>query len=146
MNKLMVVLAVLGLGSIGMAQAANSADADILKRISPVGQVCIEGKPCAAAEAATAATSSAAAPAAAGPRSGEQVVQQVCSGCHGAGVMGAPKIGNKADWGPRIGQGLDTLLKHALSGYKQMPPKGTCSTCSDDEIKGAIKFMTDKSR
>ncbi len=116
----------------------------IAARIAPVGDVCIEGQACAAATAAAAVTTTAAAPAAA--RTPEQLVQQVCSGCHGAGVMGAPKIGSKADWAPRAAKGLPTLLDHALHGYNnKMPPRGTCATCTDDEIKGAIQYMLSKS-
>lgn len=148
MKKLTVLLAALGLsfGSATMA-AATKDDAAVAERIKPVGSVCIEGLPCAAATAASAAA--APAPGAA-PRTGEQVFQQVCSGCHGAGVMGAPKFGNKGDWAPRIAQGMATLEKHALGGFTgskgTMPAKGGCAACSDDEIKNAIKYMTDKSK
>ncbi len=130
--------------------ADGSADTNsIAERIHPVGKNCIEGKPCKAAEQNTAAASAAPAQPAAStaPRSGQEIVQQVCAGCHTAGVMGAPKIGNKADWAPRIAQGMDTLVSHAINGFNnKMPPKGTCSTCSDADIKAAIKYMTDQSR
>lgn len=140
MKKLTVLLAVLGLGfgSATMA-AATKDDSAIAERIKPYGSVCIEGQPCAAATAAAAAA--APAPGAA-PRSGDQVYQQVCAGCHGAGVMGAPKFGDKAAWAPRIAQGAATLEQHALQGFKAMPAKGGCAACSDDEIKAAIKHMT----
>ncbi len=120
----------------------------VAARIAPVGKDCVEGKPCAAAtaSAAAAATPAPAPAAAAATRTPEQLVQQVCSGCHGAGVMGAPKIGNKADWAPRIAKGMPTLLDHALHGFNnKMPPRGTCTTCTDDEIKGAIQYMISKS-
>jgi cytochrome c5 len=111
-----------------------------IDRIKPVGEVCVEGKPCDVSAAA-------AAPAAGGPaRTGEQVVTQVCAGCHGAGVMGAPKIGNKGDWGPRISQGADTLHKHALAGIRSMPPRGTCAACSDTEVMAAVDFMVSKAK
>ncbi len=121
----------------------------IAERIAPIGSVCIEGKPCAAATAAAAEAATAASTPAAGAahRSGQEIVQQVCSGCHGAGVMGAPRIGNKADWAPRIAKGMDTLLQHALNGFNnKMPPRGTCTSCSDDDIKAAITYMTNQSR
>ncbi|NMV43156.1 cytochrome c5 family protein, partial [Vibrio parahaemolyticus] len=54
---------------------------------------------------------------------------------------GAPKTGNADDWAPRIAQGKDTLVKHALEGFNAMPAKGTCMDCSDDEIIAAIDHM-----
>ena len=74
-------------------------------------------------------------------RSGEQVYNTFCAACHTSGVMGAPKINNAEDWEPRLAQGMDTVLKHAIEGYNAMPPKGTCSDCSDDEIQAAIDYM-----
>ncbi len=59
--------------------------------------------------------------------SGPQIVQQYCSACHMAGVAGAPKLGDKAAWKPRIAQGKETLVKHAIAGLKAMPPRGTCN-------------------
>ncbi|MBP6791451.1 MAG: cytochrome c5 family protein, partial [Aeromonas sp.] len=61
---------------------------------------------------------------------------------------GAPKRGDKAAWEPRIAQGFDTLRKHAIEGFTgkagMMPPRGTCATCSDEEIENAIHYMIDK--
>ena len=65
--------------------------------------------------------------------------------CHGAGVAGAPKIGDKADWGPRIAQGKDTLYTHATQGFTgkkgTMPPKGGAANLSDEEVKAAVDYM-----
>lgn len=82
--------------------------------------------------------------AAAGSRSGEELYKAVCSGCHEAGVAGAPKTGDKAAWAPRIGVGLDVLTKTAKAGKNAMPPKGG-SDATDDELARAIVFMTNKS-
>lgn len=106
----------------------------VIERITMAGKVCLEGEPCAAAVATGPAPG-------AEPRSGDEIVAAVCSGCHGSGVMGAPKIGNKGDWGPRMGQGRDTLNKHAIAGIRGMPPKGGCATCSDDEIIAAVGVL-----
>ncbi|WP_111978233.1 c-type cytochrome [Algibacillus agarilyticus] len=76
-----------------------------------------------------------------GARAGSDVYNSFCIACHGAGVMGAPKPGNSADWQPRQAQGFDVLLKHAINGFNAMPAKGSCMDCSDDEIKGAIEHM-----
>jgi cytochrome c5 len=79
-----------------------------------------------------------------GPRTGEELVKAVCSACHLAGVNGAPKIGDKTAWAPRIAQGLDTLVKSATAGKNKMPPKGG-STASEFELTRAIVYMTGKS-
>ena len=77
---------------------------------------------------------------------GKKRFESTCIACHGSGVAGAPKFGNKSDWAPRIAQGPETMLKRALSGYKGMPPKGTCGSCSEQEIKDAIAYMVSHSQ
>lgn len=78
-------------------------------------------------------------------RSGESLYNSYCIACHMNGVAGAPKLGNKADWQPRIEKGIETLLKDATNGFKAMPPKGLCFDCSESELRGAIQYMIDKS-
>ncbi len=84
---------------------------------------------------------------AAGPelKSGTEVFQQVCSACHGAGIAGAPKAGDKAAWGPRIAKGNATLYEHALNGFQGssgvMPAKGGRVDISDDLVKQAVDHM-----
>ena len=81
---------------------------------------------------------------------GKTVYGKTCALCHAAAVAGAPKPGDKADWSPRIAQGMDILHKHAIEGYTgakgMMPPRGGASTLSDDEVKAAVAFMVDQSR
>jgi len=101
--------------------------------------------------AATAATQPAPATAQAEPpapaaRSGEQIFSTVCTMCHGTGLAGAPKFGDKNAWKPRIAQGLETLHDHALHGFKAMPAKGTCTACADAEIKSAVDYMVGHSQ
>ncbi|HZV53496.1 MAG TPA: c-type cytochrome [Rhodocyclaceae bacterium] len=86
----------------------------------------------------------AAAKSASGTRSGEELYKAVCSACHEAGVAGAPKIGDKAAWAPRIALGLDGLLKSATAGKNAMPPKGGAADATSDEMKRAISFMANK--
>ncbi|WP_175676200.1 c-type cytochrome [Burkholderia ambifaria] len=76
-------------------------------------------------------------------KTGEEVYKAVCVTCHGTGAAGAPKVGNKDDWAPRISQGFDTLLKTALSGKGAMPPRGGTNPddVSDYEIARAIVYM-----
>jgi len=96
--------------------------------------------PAPAAEAKAAEPVAAAAPAAAG-KSGEEVYKAVCSMCHAAGLMNAPKFGDKAQWEPRIKQGYDTLVTHANKGVRSMPAKGGNPGLSDAEVAGAVKYM-----
>ncbi|MGD8312746.1 MAG: c-type cytochrome, partial [Gammaproteobacteria bacterium] len=61
---------------------------------------------------------------------GQQVYQASCQACHATGAAGAPKLGDKEAWAPRIAQGMDTLLANAISGKNAMPPKGACASCT----------------
>src|SRR5437588_642854 len=83
---------------------------------------------------------------AAGAKSGEEVVKTVCAACHQTGVAGAPKIGDKAAWAPRLQQGMDTLLQSALKGKGAMPPKGGNASLSDAEVHAAIEFMVSQAK
>ncbi|MCM2321505.1 Cytochrome C oxidase, cbb3-type, subunit III [compost metagenome] len=138
MNLIKKVLAaqaaVLALWAVG-AQAAS--DEAIAERLKPVGQVCIAGQECKGVGAVAAAAGG-------GARSADDIVAKHCNACHGSGVLGAPKVGDAADWKARAGErgGLDALLKSAIAGRNAMPPKGTCADCSDDELKGAIQKMS----
>lgn len=106
------------------------------------------GKQEPAAPAAPAAAP--AATASADNSAGKSVFNKTCALCHAAGVAGAPKPGDKADWGPRIAQGNDVLYKHAIEGFTgakgQMPPRGGASSLTDDEVKAAVNYMVDQSR
>ena len=74
-------------------------------------------------------------------QTGEQVFTGVCTSCHTPGALGAPKFNSKSDWGPRIGQGYDTLVKHALEGIRQMPARGGSPDLSDIEVARAVAYM-----
>src|SRR5512135_721619 len=76
-------------------------------------------------------------------KSGQEVFEAVCTTCHTPGALGAPKFQNKGDWGPRIAQGYDTLIKHALSGIRSMPPRGGDADLSDTEVARAVAYMAD---
>lgn len=78
-----------------------------------------------------------------GKRSGEELYKAVCSACHDAGVAGAPKTGNAADWAPRIATGLDHLVETALKGKGGMPPKGG-SDATEEELRRAVIFLANK--
>ena len=113
------------------------------ERIQPVARVAIAGQDNSslappAAAAAVAAT-------AAADLTGEQIYNQACVACHGAGVAGAPKFGDKAAWAPRIAQGMDTLHTHALQGYQgkagYMPPKGGRTDLSDQSVMNGVDYI-----
>ncbi|PAU61399.1 cytochrome C [Pseudomonas sp. PIC25] len=134
-NKMLVAkAALLALWAVSAQAATND---DIAERIKPVGEVCVMGQECKGVEAVAAAAGG-------GARSADDVIAKHCNACHGAGVLGAPKVGDGAAWKARADAagGIDGLLKHAISGINAMPPKGTCGDCSDDELKGAIEKMS----
>ncbi len=113
---------------------------ELLARIEPVARVAVAGQDNSAleppaAEAAVAATD----------LSGEEVYNQACVACHGAGIAGAPKFGDAAAWASRIGQGVETLNQHAIAGYQGkagfMPAKGGRTDLSDQSVINAVDYM-----
>lgn len=154
LNTSLVALG-LALGSqVAFAEADRS---EVLERIKPVGSVSLVGQPVPAAapapapaaaaptEAAPAtAPAEAAAPAAA--NAGAEIYEKTCSVCHANGVANAPILGNKEKWAPHIAKGKDTLYNSAINGTPLgMPPRGTCATCSDDDLKAVVDYMVSKS-
>jgi cytochrome c5 len=121
--------------AFGMGSSPAPDDAATLERIKPVAHVDVVG---AAPQAG-----------AAGNRSGETIFKTFCNACHGTGPGTAtppnvPKVGDKAAWAPRIGVGLDNLVKSAKAGKNAMPPKGA-SDATDEELARAIAFMANQS-
>jgi cytochrome c5 len=118
--------------------------AQIDERLRPIGRVVLTGE--AAVEEPAAASP---APVSA-PLSGPQVFNQACNACHGAGIGGAPRLGDKAAWASRIAQGTGTLNKHALEGFQGgagfMPPRGGWVNLSDAEVTAAVEYMVTQSR
>jgi len=100
--------------------------------------------PVAPVPAATPAAAPAAAPAIASADAGKKAYDSACIACHGAGIAGAPKFGDKAAWTARLGQGANVMYEHAIKGFQGkagfMPPKGG-STLPDAEIKAAVDYM-----
>lgn len=74
-------------------------------------------------------------------RSGKQIVDAQCAKCHAKGEGGAPKIGDRNAWTPRLKQGVDALVLSAIRGYGGMPPRGAEANLTDGEIKAAINYM-----
>ena len=80
-----------------------------------------------------------------GEKSGEEIYKAVCVSCHQAGVLNAPKFGDIQAWAPRISQGYDLLVQHAIKGIRSMPAKGGNASLSDAEVAGAVLYMTNSS-
>ena len=84
-------------------------------------------------------------PASSGSISAEKIVQANCAMCHAAGLMNAPKIGDAGQWAPRIAQGKETLISHAINGIRTMPAKGGNAALSDEEVAAAVVHMVNAS-
>lgn len=78
-------------------------------------------------------------------KGGEEVVKAVCSACHAVGALGSPKVGDKSAWGPRISQGYETLVKHAIAGIRAMPARGGNPELTDVEVGRAVAYMANQS-
>ncbi len=120
--------------------ALNSAA--VAARIKPVGEVSVSGGGLmdSLIPAAHAAEND----------PGKATFDSTCVACHGAGVAGAPKFGDKAAWAPRIAKGIPTLQQHALNGFQSsagfMPAKGGNTALSDADVKAAVVYMVSHSK
>lgn len=151
-------------GAVGdTAAAADDAAAEAVQ----AGQEAVSGAAAAVEGAmpatgdATAAAGAAAAATAVAPAAGDatagadlamgqSVYEGKCKACHATGAAGSPKLDDKANWAPRIAQGMDTLVKHAIEGFKgtvgYMPPKGGFATLTDDEVKASVAYMVSQAQ
>lgn len=132
-----------------------TADAKaVAERIKPVGEVTVGVVP---AEKVTTASSSNAVMEAIIPSAnasagadGKKIYDASCLACHAAGVAGAPKLGDKANWAPRIAQGNDKMYMHAIKGFQgksgMMPPKGGNMSLKDEDVKAAVDYMVSQSK
>jgi len=122
--------------------------ATIASRIRPFGEVYMPGEEAAAA-APSAKTVAEPAPVAAA-MSGPQVYNSACLACHGAGIGGAPVVGDAEAWAARIAQGMDVLKSHAINGFQgsagYMPAKGGRVDLSDEEVASAVEYMASESQ
>ena len=166
---LSVISTTLAVSSMAMAEEDRSA---VLERIKPVGTVTVEGQemtiapatpvpaaapaaevaaqpepvaaePVAVVEAAVEEVAEAAAPAAPAAVDGQKVYMTACFACHGTGAAGAPKLGDKVAWEPRVATGMEALLNSALNGKGAMPPKGGQMQLTEAEISASIDYMLD---
>lgn len=138
-RPLAVLLFVAGaIGSLSVFADAvpPGSNDDIRARLKPFGAVCKAGDSCGAPAAAATGTG----------LSGDKIYGQFCIACHGTGAAGSPKFGDGGAWAPRVAQGMETLFGHAINGKGGMPPRGTCSNCTDDEVKSAVQYILDNSK
>lgn len=99
------------------------------KRTKPVGKVKVKE---AVAATATAAS---------GPRAPKVIVETYCIACHGAGMPGAAKIGDKEAWAAKLEKGKEQVMANAIAGINAMPARGLCMDCTDDELWSSIEYM-----
>ena len=142
-TKLMIIVWAVAMFFIGY-KALNSSneessssdaivDSALLERIKPIGEVRIDSSIVVASSENSEKVT----------RSGEEIYNANCQGCHSSGVMGAPKYASLEDWAPRIDLGLEKLTLSAIAGKGGMPARGTCMDCSDNEIKLTVQYMLD---
>lgn len=155
---LLVQFAIGSYGARSMKNDPRMSPQRVAERIAPVAQVAIDPNapavPAAAPAPAAPVAATVAIPppaaaqktAAAGNAAGKKTFDAVCTACHTAGVMGAPKFGDKAAWAPRIAQGKDTLYNAALHGLRAMPAKGGNPSLSDADVKAAVDYMVAAAR
>jgi len=82
---------------------------------------------------------------ASGGKSGEEIYKAVCLMCHQAGMLNAPKFGDTQAWAPRVAQGYEVLVQHAIKGIRSMPAKGGNASLSDNEVANAVLYMSNSS-
>jgi cytochrome c5 len=124
--------------------ALRATGSSVAERIKPVGQVSVlsvetQREPVKIAAAAPAPS-----------RDGQQVYQASCVACHGAGIAGAPKLGDKGQWAKNIAKGVDALYASAVNGVQGsagvMPPRGGNPALSNAEVKAAVDYMLAQSK
>ncbi len=141
-----VGILVVAISTSGPSQDTDLQDADeyqaaVTARIRPLGQVYLPGDELQAPTVETAIEPEPVVTAMSGP----QVYNTACLACHGAGIGGAPILGDVKSWGPRVAQGVAVLKNHAINGFTgsmgYMPPKGGRIDLSDREINDAVDYM-----
>lgn len=143
-----LAILVLAMKLSDLTQGVYTRDADeyqaaVAERIRPFGQIYLPGEE-HASSAVSVETAVEPDPVAT-LMSGPQVYNTACLACHGAGIGGAPILGDIDAWSARIAQGADVLRDHAVNGYTgaagYMPPKGGRIDLSDQEIHDAVDYM-----
>lgn len=125
---LIVMLTQLVTGSAGIGKDhPGMSDEAIAKRLKPVGEVVVMDASAPKTE-----------------KTGQQVVETVCSACHATGALNAPKIGDKTAWGKLIQEGQGKITQDAIKGVRQMPPRGGNPDLTDTEFARAVVYMANQ--
>ncbi len=128
------------------AAATAASEEAVAKRIKPAGTVVVDPSQAAAPAAVQVAVTAPAAAVSAAPAGGDSakgksIYDASCAACHGAGVAGAPKTGDKAAWAPRLKLGKDAMVASVIKGKGAMPPKGGNASLADADIKAAVDYL-----
>ena len=141
LTALLMVIAGINASEVNESKRAENEienTKSIADRIAPVGKLAIG------------AASSIIPTANAEPLAGDKVYNMACAACHGAGVAGAPKVGDSSAWSARIAKGAEALYANALNGYSgnagYMPAKGGNASLSDADVKAAVDYMMSSSK
>ena len=124
---IMVLATMVTKGGMPSEAVNGNAEEMVARRIKPVGEVSVVDANAPKVE-----------------RSGQQIVEAVCSACHATGALNAPKIGDKAAWGKLIQRGQDNVTASAIKGVRQMPPRGGNPDLSDTEVGRAVAYMANQ--
>ncbi len=130
-RNLLIGLALLT--SVSVYAVSDRERAAIEERIKPVGEVCMQGDASCGSASASAGGD--------GPGTPAEIYAASCKACHSIGLAGAPKPGDDDAWEARTDKGLDAVYANAINGIGGMPPKGTCMSCSDDDIVATVDYM-----
>lgn len=127
------------------------SDQAVAKRLKPVGTLAFASdSPQPEVSAAASPGGAAGTPAApAVPGEGDKIktiYTASCAACHGTGAAGAPKLGDKAAWAPRIKAGAESLYNSAIKGKNAMPPKGGNASLSDSDVKAVVDYMVSQAK
>lgn len=116
---------------------SSAGDDSVVARIEPIGKLVVAKAVSAVANAVVPSAQAA---------DGAGTYNTACAACHASGAAGAPKLGDKAAWAPRIKLGNAALYASSIKGKGAMPPKGGRADMSDDVIKAAVDYMVSKSK
>ena len=155
----LLVLALMNLSFLLLGSNA-AAQQSIEDNVRPAGNVCLAGQPCVGSTAgsASAAPAMASAPVAAvveevvgtvaaavvevAAFDVESTYQMSCFACHGTGAAGAPILGDADAWTERMAKGMDAVVANVIDGLNAMPARGLCMTCSDDNLRDLVDYMS----
>jgi len=116
------------------AEAAHGETKEVVKqaaaKLAPVGEVAVKKETVASTGGAG--------------RSGDAIYNTICQTCHNTGVANAPKLDDKPAWESRMANGVDGLVKTAISGKGAMPPKGGDMSITESEMKSVVEYMLGK--